>query len=185
MTSEMPRKAMLPKCLFVALLALVVAGCGSLQQSVSSSGLTKENMKFINAQPPVHNMGVIEFMDGQRRFPIGRRAVYIVPLVPLFYVEALGKVKSAEQYCFLSGGSILLLFGYNRVTLFGKDGQPVHTETRTGFLLDLLNYRSTTLDMNGDKPTSRWRLKFLDLPLLGPLFGIGDNYTRVLFIPVK
>ena len=172
-------------CLCAALPVLLLAGCGALQQSVSSSGLTKKNIEFINAQPQVHNVGVIEFMDGERRYSIGRRADYILPLVPLFYVEVLGKVKSAEQYCFLSGGAILLLFGYNRVTLFEKDGRPIHTESKIGILLDLLSYRSTTLDMDTDKPTSQWRLKLLELPLLGPLFGVGDNYLKVLFIPVK
>ncbi len=169
----------------LAALALVASGCGSLPPGVNHDRLTKEHMEFINAVPRAEKPRVITIDDGTVRIPMSRRAWYATPPLLRFYLRGLGRVDTRDEYYFVRALSFLCIFLDCTATVFDKDGLPRHRESRLWLSCFLLQHRTTTLNLDTDKPEHHWSVRMINIPFTQlTMLGFGSDYLQLFFIPL-
>jgi len=169
----------------LAAIGLFAAGCGTLTQNISRDGLTKENMDFINSVPPRETPRVINFDGGSMELSMQRRAWRDFPPVLSFYLKGFGKLEPTDEYYYVRVNSFFCIYLDADATVYNKDGQPRHQESRLWLSCFLFQRRSTTLNVDTEKPEHHWSVKMINIPFTElTMFGWGSDYLQLFFIPV-
>ena len=174
-------------CAFLSV-ALFFTGCGSLHRSIAFGPLTAEDMKYAATLPadPVRP-------PGQRMpFDVLNSAQYVMPAFPVYvYMKYFARMESA--YCIVRGQVLFLLASESRVMLLDTKGMPaVNKSVRNLFVAGGID---SATDYHAPKgPSCRWRVRIFEIPIIsatnrpgpgiGPCFGFGTGYLKILWIPI-
>ena len=163
-----------------AVMALVaLCGCGSLRQSVSFRGLTKENMDFIDSV----KSGAVELrlstLSGSSS--THKTASYVIPTFPVMYWKTLGQFKNG--YGLSTVFLVFPLLTTGRGAVLDADGAPLEY-VGLAQVPFLFVYGSATRDASGPRKETTWGVGLISLPLLGPCIAFGNETLRLLWIPI-
>lgn len=195
----------------ILILGISMTGCGTLNQKVDYNALTSENMDFADKmEPGVTSMNV---SVGNRNFSTEKASSFSVPLIPLLYMEVLG--KDYGDYGYMRQFHIIPLLTCVKASLYDSDGKatasmsggvlyPIvgymsaddrdNKQTLSSFILCPIPivgahiYSQTRMKSGGDLKVSQYEI--LRLPILGSCFLFGEDGVgmekprhRFLWIP--
>ncbi len=162
--------------------ALIFTGCGTLNRSIGFTPLTESEMKYAATMPAVQAPS-----EGERRpntvLNVGQ---YAIPAFPVYiYMKRFTRMQEAYDLT-RSEAVLLFLAGEGREMVFDKKGLPVvEASVKTVLVAGGVD---TITDYHGPKGVqTKWRVRILEIPIIsaivGPCFGFGTGYAKVLWIP--
>ena len=161
-------------------LVVLICGCGSLERSVSFEPLSPQDMACARDLPRKYLVVHIDEGAGFK-VPFTRCASHFVPAVPIIYLKIFG--TSDTGYSLMRFTALVPLCWSAKGMQFDGEGMPDEEGTRTNVIL--LGGWDTRTDAT--HPTM-WRVRLIEIPLLarfvGPCFGFGSGYGRLLWIPI-
>ncbi len=160
-------------------LCILLSGCGSLHQRVSFDHLTRENMEFVDSAPPGDLS--LNLKVGSEELSTDQTASYMVPTLPLLYVKTLG--TSYGEYGLMTQFHIIPVFISARGSIFDDSGKCKHKMWMAAVPI-VVSAASATSDLGTPDEKSPWMVGFGNVPYLGPFFGFGRQYLRLMWIPI-
>ena len=169
----------------LGIIPLLFCSCGTLNQQIGGSQLSKGNLAFARnmiSEPDDFDMRLT--YDGETRYT-DKWASSVVPLGPILYWTTLGSFRADANdedtkdsyFAVRKVDSIIPLFYLKHDSIYDRSGK--RQASGLAFNLALaVGYESFST-----AKSDAWRCGLVWIPGIGPFLGFGSDYFQFLWIP--
>lgn len=163
--------------LVIAGIALIISGCGTLNQKISNTRMSKENIQFAETMPHWPNYESMYMEVNDITYDTDKFASYVMPTFPFLYWSTIGSFENDTFFVNRKVQTIVPVFYLIRENVFNKQGSREMSDVT--FNLACVYW----INVVDSQKKSYWRTGLVWLPGVGPCIGFGSDFFQFLWIP--